>query len=384
MDKCLGVVMLIPTPRLSAAGVQKQALALANQLQSQEVRVCFVTPTYASNNPTRRGSARERPHFGKLKVTYLFTLRLLPSWSFLGSFLLWACMHRRSFHVIHAHNPALGVIACLVGWLMRKKVIVKIPSERYVHYLSGATLWRRLRRWTLTRRAARLVAVSTAMAHSLQAIGIAREQITMIPNGVEIASPHDNQDRFSLKTELLGNAEVPVVLFVGRLVEEKGVDRLLQVWASMPCRENLRLLIVGDGPLREVLEAMALRLNLRSSVRFLGHQTDVARLYGMADVFVLPSRTEGLSNALLEALASGVPAIVSNVGGNRDVIADQESGFLVDWEDTLFCGKVLATLLADPDLRQRVGNAAKRRALAFDLGHVAHQYKQLYGAILQE
>ena len=280
--------------------------------------------------------------------------------------------------------PPWGVIACLVSWPLRKKVVVKIPSEKNVRYLNGSTLFRRLRRWSLTRRAARIVAVSTDMTRSLQAIGIESQKIAMIPNGIESVSTNDTYDRLSLKTEIVGNAETPVVLFVGRLVGEKGVERLLKVWASLPCHESLRLLIVGDGPLKEELESMAVQLNLHTSVRFLGHQTDVARFYAMADVFVLPSWTEGMSNALLEAMAAGVPVIASNVGGNLDVVEDHASGFLVEWEDVSSCVKVLTALLADADLRQHMGNAAKLRARAFDLEHIAQRYQQLYSAVLKE
>jgi glycosyltransferase involved in cell wall biosynthesis len=384
MDKHIGVVMLSPSARPAAGGMQKQALSLAEALQAQGFHVVLVTQRRAVGQGRGAGGAGERQSSGMVSVTPLFALRALPGWSFLCSFFIWACLHRRGFQIIHAHDARLGVIASLVSWPIRKAVVVKIPSKVNVGYLDGATLFRRLRRWIVTRRAACIVAVSTEMARGLEAVGIEPEKIVMIPNGIDIASTNDNYDRLALKTALLGNADLPVVLFVGRLVEEKGVERLLKVWAAMPCHENLRLFIVGDGPLKEGLEAMAGRLNLRSSVWFLGQQAEVAKFYAMADVFTLPSLTEGMSNALLEAMAAGLPTVVSDVGGNKDVVEDRESGFLVEWEDTLSCVEVLTTLLADPDLRQRVGSAAKRRARAFDLGHIAHRYQQLYSAILQK
>jgi glycosyltransferase involved in cell wall biosynthesis len=152
----------------------------------------------------------------------------------------------------------------------------------------------------------------------------------------------------------------------------------------MPSHDGLILLIVGDGPLRRDLESRAESLRILSSVRFLGHQTEVTQFYAMADLFVLPSKTEGASNALLEAMAAGLPTIASNVGGNKDVIKDKESGFLVDWDDTTACVRTLLTLLSDHDLSRQIGNAANREACNFDMRSVAQRYFHLYQTVLQE
>jgi glycosyltransferase involved in cell wall biosynthesis len=307
---------------------------------------------------------------------------LLPAWSFLFSFLVWAWIHRDSFQIIHAHNAAMGVISSIVGSLIGKKVIVKIPSLKYVHYLTGHNLCRKLRRWILTRKTDRFIAVSTEMRQALLHAGIAREKLALIGNGIELPVHSTNTGTF--RKEISGEADRQVVLFVGRLVKEKGVDRLLKVWASLPGREQMVLLIVGDGPLRESLESQTRNLRLLPSVRFLGHQTEVAKFYSVADLFVLPSTTEGMSNSLLEAMAAGLPVVASNVGGNKDVIKHQQSGFLVDWEDTRLCARTLMTLSSDRELRQRIGNAARRQIRAFAIGDVAERYHGLYRAVLQE
>jgi glycosyltransferase involved in cell wall biosynthesis len=311
--------------------------------------------------PLESGNHEEEKILQGVEVTYLPILRLHPGWSFLGSFLCWALVHRRDFQIIHAHNPALGVIACIVGWALHKQVAVKLPSNRAVSYLRGGAPFRQLRRWILLRKVTRFVSVSTEMTQSLQNMGVGADRITWIPNGVEYMSTSHCHNRRALKIELLDNADAQVVLFVGRLVEEKGLERLLKVWAAMPCRENAILYLVGNGPLRGELKAVAARLDVLSSVRFLGHQPHVSKFYAIADLFVLPLHTEGKSNALLEAMAAGLPVVASAVGGNKDVIDDQVSGFLVNWDDTMLCGQVLSTLLAEPScvgpsvtLRKRV------------------------------
>jgi glycosyltransferase involved in cell wall biosynthesis len=375
-------VMILSNADPSVGGTERQALLLADALQAQGVGVFFLMKRWAGVG--RCGTAGESRYYGTVKITPLSTLRLYPGWSFLGTFLIWALRHCRCFQIIHAHTAGLGVIAGVVGWLTRKKVIVKIPSEKDVQYLSGGGLFRDLRRWVLRRQTSRFVAVSTEMVRSLIGVGIEAKRIALIPNGVEIPRVEDHFDQVSLKSGLLEDAEAFIVLFVGRLVAEKGLERLIRVWAALAGREKMTLVIAGDGPLRTELESLVKDLNLLSSVRFLGHQHDVSKLYTIADVFVLPSRTEGMSNALLEAMAAGIPPIASNVGGNRDVIEDQNSGFLVDWDDPTTCAQVIRKLLADAELRQRIGNAAKSRVRFFALPYIARQYQQLYYEVLQE
>jgi glycosyltransferase involved in cell wall biosynthesis len=373
------VAMLISKAEASLGGTQKQALRLADELQSQGVSVLILTKRKRGQHGHGQGGELN----GRVQIVHLPVSELQPAWSFLLSFLVWAWINRGSFQIIHAHNAAMGVISSVVGWLIGKKVIVKIPSLKYVQYLNGGSLSRELRRWILTRTTERFIAVSTEMVHALLEAGIAPQKLALICNGIELTAAC-NTNPCALKQELLGDPERPVVLFVGRLVKEKGLDRLLRVWAAVPGHERMLLLIVGDGPLREDLESQAKKLQLLSSVRFLGHQTDVSKFYFIADLFVLPSKTEGMSNSLLEAMAAGLPVVASNVGGNKDVIRDQQSGFLVDWEDTTLCAETLLTLLSDMELRQRIGNAARRQVSAFAMSNVAQRYHGLYQAVLQE
>jgi L-malate glycosyltransferase len=373
------VAMVISKAEASLGGTQKQALRLADELQSQAVSVFVLT----KRKSRKRAQTQGKELNGRVQIVYLPVTDLQPAWSFLFSLLIWAWVNRGSFQIIHAHNAATGVIASIIGWLTGKKVIVKIPSLKYVQYLNGGSLSRELRRWIITKKTDRFIAVSTEMLEALREAGIAPEKLALISNGIELTAPR-NTNPCALKQELSENPERPVVLFVGRLVKEKGVDRLLRAWASLPGHETMLLLIVGDGPLREDLESQAKKLRLFPSVRFLGHQAEVSKFYSIADLFVLPSKTEGMSNSLLEAMAAGLPVVASKVGGNKDVIEDQQSGFLVDWEDTTLCAEMLLTLLSDTELRQRMGNAARRQVSAFAMSDVAERYHDLYQAVLQE
>jgi glycosyltransferase involved in cell wall biosynthesis len=386
METALGVVMIISDVQPWSGGAQKQAICLANELWLQGVSLSLLDMQHQLSRTAGRKYPKLWPDseiHGMVTVTHLPTLRRQPAWSFLVSFLIWAYANRKRFQIVHAHGTALGFIGSLVGGLLRKKVVIKIPGMAAVQYLQGNSLPRRFRRCILMRQPDRFVAVSSEMVHALQEIGIRPEKITLIPNGVPPMETSSNHDRGSFKRELLGSAEVQVVLYVGRLAEVKGVDRLLTVWASMPHGVGAILLIVGDGPLREDLEALVLRLGLQASVRFLGPQAEVSKFYGIADLFALPSRSEGMSNALLEAMATGIPSVASDVGGNREVITNDETGILVNWEDTAACANLLQALLADQHRRQTMGEAAKKRVREFALPRVAERYRELYQAVLQ-
>jgi glycosyltransferase involved in cell wall biosynthesis len=153
------------------------------------------------------------------------------------------------------------------------------------------------------------------------------------------------------------------------------------MWSAMPRRDTATLLIVGDGPLRPELEREAAECGLDRSVRFLGSHADVTTFYRIADVFVLPSVTEGLSNALLEAMAAGLPVVASDVAGNREVIEDGVNGVLVDWADPGAAAGVVLRLLDDAELRRRVGEAARRCAGRFTIASVAERYCRLYQTV---
>ncbi len=382
--KPIGVVMVLSNMQFPLGGTQKQLLGLANALESQEVSVWIVSRRQKIFKPARGGYGTDMPPAASRNHVYfvhLPILRLQPAWSFLVSFLVWAAINRKRFQIIHAHSPRLGIIASVVGWMLRKAVIIKIPSVEHAADVQPGRLMHQLRRRILIEGSAGFIAVSKELAQHLCDAGISPGRIARIPNGVLLnGDPRPDYSKFKL--EFLGSSETRMVLYVGRLVEEKGVDQLLRVWASLPARHGAVLVIVGDGPLKPALEAQVEKSAILGSVRFTGHQADVAKFYAIADLFVLPSKTEGMSNSLLEAMAVGLPVIASDAGGNKDVLENQ-SGVLVNWHDIPECVGVLTTLLTTPDLRNRLGASGKKRALNFNLPSIAKQYRRLYESVLQ-
>jgi glycosyltransferase involved in cell wall biosynthesis len=171
------------------------------------------------------------------------------------------------------------------------------------------------------------------------------------------------------------------LLYVGRLHVEKGVDTLLDAWPRVLCQvPDGTLVLVGDGPLREDLQARGI-----PRVLFVGNVQDPLPYLQAAEVFVLPSRSEGLSGALLEAMATGLPCVATAIGGTVDVVTDGVDGWLVPANHPDALAQRLTTALLDPPERARVGLAARQRVLReFSLTDVARRLAQVYRALVAE
>jgi len=179
--------------------------------------------------------------------------------------------------------------------------------------------------------------------------------VKIIPNGVDPAVFHPADARPDGPARLL---------FVGRVVRQKGLDVLLDALAGLGNAPDWSLDVVGDGPARVELAARALRLGLTERVRFLGWRgrEEMPGLFRSADAFVFPSRDEGMPNAVLEAMASGLPVAATRISGNEELVRHGETGFLVPPDDPGALGEALTRLLAKPGLRADMG--AKARTLA--------------------
>lgn len=223
------------------------------------------------------------------------------------------------------------------------------------------------------RKAAAVVANSDGLA-ALARRFAPEVPVTVVPNGVDATL-------FTPVAENRKHTDGPLrLLVVGRLVRQKGVDCLLDAMARLPDPAVVALTVVGDGPARPELEAQAARLGLSGRVAFVGWRgrDELPGLYQTADVFVLPSRDEGMPNVVLEAMACGLPVVATDIPGSRDLVVDGETGVLMAVDDTAALHAALAQLAADPQARQRMGTAGRQRvAEHFSWGAVAAAYLAL-------
>lgn len=206
----------------------------------------------------------------------------------------------------------------------------------------------------LWRKAHRVVANSTGL-QTLARRFAPELPIATIPNGVD-------SQRFRPPSTLAHNLH-PRMLFVGRLVFQKGLDVLFRALAQLPPDLAWQLEIIGDGDLRGPLEAEARRLGLAEKITFAGwcERDVIAARYRHADLFVFPSRDEGMSNVVLEAMASGLPILATAIAGNEELVRDGENGVLVPPDDAPALTTALARLLAAPAQLPALGRASRTR-----------------------
>jgi len=240
----------------------------------------------------------------------------------LGSMAIAARRAARDADLVHAHWLPAGAAALVCG----RPFVVTLHG-------TDVELARRVPRLArrVLRRARGVVCVSHALAEAARALGARDPRV--IPNGIELPESAGEE------------AEPPEILFAGRLSPEKGIEELLEAG------DGLRLVVAGDGPLRA---------RARGALGFLP-RAELARLYGRAAVVACPSRREGFGMACAEAMAYGKPVVASAVGGLLDLVVDGETGVLVPPRDPAALRAALELLLADRELRRRLGGAARAR-----------------------
>jgi glycosyltransferase involved in cell wall biosynthesis len=206
-----------------------------------------------------------------------------------------------------------------------------------------------------------IVAVSPRVAESCrQRFGLSSSKVTVIPNGVDLGRFEALPPSSIAKSELGLEAGHLVITCTANFRPVKGHKYLLEAFAVVHRQvPHAKLLLVGDGPLRASFEADIRRLELSEHVRLLGATEQVERVLAASDLFVLPSLTEGMSNALLDAMAAGLAVVATDAGGNADVIEDGVCGLLVPPRDSNALAEAMLRLLNDAYLRDQLGTAAR-------------------------
>ena len=290
------------------------------------------------------------------------------------------------FDVVHAH---LAYASIWGGWAAPGAGVPLVatlhaaPAEASLFSREG--LRQRLLVALLARRAARVVAVSTALARTWIDRGLPAECVQVVPNGIDLSRFEEAPgERSGLSRELGLPEEAPVLVTVSALRPGKGLGDLLEAFARVLVeRPEGVLVIAGDGPLREPLEQRARELAIDGSIRWLGLRRDVPRLLAAADLFVLPSRWDAFPTAVLEAMAAGLPVAATRTGGIPDMVEDGAHGLLTPPGDVAALTRALAKLLAlDPEERARFGRRGRKRVEErFSLEAWGDRLEALYGRV---
>jgi glycosyltransferase involved in cell wall biosynthesis len=296
---------------------------------------------------------------------------LLRSLDFLVLLLLWVGTLRAVFWTFHSVEFELSASDLESGrWLLGAK-----KSAHRLLYRAGA-------RWV-----SGMIAVSDDVKRSMEAVlGRLGGKVSVIHNGVDIRRYWSQRSIDRVKRELGLDPNVQVVVTVGRLARPKGHKSLIEAWRlASPALPDAHLLIVGDGELRFDLQEQVKCLGLGARCHFLGVREDVPDLLAAAELFVLPSLWEGMSVALLEAMAAGRPVVATAVSGTGQVMLPGKTGLVVPPADSQALADAMVALLTNRTLARDMGKAARRIVeREFSAEQQAARHVALYEAALHQ
>ena len=351
-------VLLVVT-QMELGGAQNTCLWLANRLHraGYPTRLCFLydkagmVPQLRSEHGFPIDDLR-----AKRSGAVISPLRVLR-----GCLRLWRLMRTARPDVVLTFTPYSNVLGCLIAWMAG--IPLRIASQRTVLYHYPRLLW-----WAegwLARRGViqQVIAVSEAVRRfCVLEQGIPPERVQVIPNGVELDRFATVREQRLAKRSELGLEGGFVILSIARLQPVKGLDDLIGAVALLRERvDRPLLLVVGGGPQKAELERLVAAAGLAGLVRLEGEVADPRPYLAAADVFALASTREGLPNALLEAMAAGLPIVATRVGGVPEAVEDGISGLLVQPGNPEALAEAIVRLWKDPEVRQQLGANASRR-----------------------
>jgi len=274
----------------------------------------------------------------------------------------------RSLHIAVVHTAALPSNVFGLPAAALARVPVRIGNRREINPDKSASAIALQR--VAYACAHVVVANSRAAADRLQIEGVRRRNVVVIPNGLD----------HSLFVAAARRACPRTIVTVANLRPEKGHDVLIDAAAEIVRRvPDARFVLIGDGPMRERLRAHAADRGVGHAVTFAGHCDNVAARLAEADVFVLPSRSEAFPNAVLEAMAAGLPIVASGVGGILELIDPGRTGVLVPPDDSRALADALSTVISDPVSAARLGDAARAEAGSrYSFGRMVDAFERLY------
>ena len=288
---------------------------------------------------------------------------------------LYKLFRRERPHIVHTHAWGTLCEGMVAARLARVPAVIHGEHGTLQLRPYQARLQRVMWGW-----ADRVLSVSSRLADRMaDSTGFPLERITVIRNGVDLTRFQSVSRAESRRA--LGLPEHDLLIgTAGRLVAVKDQANLLTAVKHLSdSGVTVTAVIAGDGPLRGDLESQAAALGIAGRVRFLGHQPAIERVYAALDVFVLPSRSEGLSNTILEAMASGVPVVATRVGGADELVEHGITGLLVPPESPQPLADALARFVREAGFRKSAGTAGRLAALArFGLDTMMREYTRVY------
>ena len=362
-----------------ASGAERQALAQGAELARRGHSVRVVTRAVA-------GCPRDETIAGVRVHRWVRTSNLGPLFglSFVAGVIGSLRRLRPDYDLIHTHQGLWEAISTGIGrsFLSGAPVLVQPASSGYY---GEAEELARTRGFPVLRRAIlrnpAFAAISADIEAQWLALGVPPGRMIRMASGVDADHFRPGPPDPSIVRAL---PPAPRVVFTGRLHPQKNLGLLLDAWPKVAEATGASLVLVGQGEEREALIARAARLGVGDRVHLAGGVADPAEYLRAADVFALPSLAEGMSNSLLEAMATGLPCLATAIGGNTDLLAKGPAGLLLPGDDPRAWSDALIRVLTDLAFARGVGAAARRRIEEeFSLAAVVTRYQALYRRLLE-
>jgi len=304
-----------------------------------------------------------------------------------GLYKLYRFLRRSDYEIIHTHTSKAGFVGRLAAKLAGIPIIIHTVHGFAFHEESRPlTLWFYA---SLERIAShwcdKIVTVSKFHRDWALKLGIGNEEkVLAIPNGIPEERVAPNRSKEEIRKELNLTKEI-VILSTGRLAPQKGLQYLIK---SIPIlfskiKKSFKVLLVGEGPLEYYLKNLVKTLGIEQYVKFLGFRNDIGNLLSISDIVVLPSLWEGLSIALLEAMAAGKPIITTTIGSNLEVVRNEESALLVPSKSPESIAEAIIRLIDNRDLAIKLGDQARKTYEdKYTEEKMVNKYMELYFSLL--
>jgi L-malate glycosyltransferase len=334
---------------LAYGGAEKLLVTFARQAQKQDVHMTVICLSDKRGTPVRVELESYGAMVVVLKSRKLFDLKTLRE--------MFQIMRAGDFDVVQTHLTYANITGALIGRLAGLPVIATLHSiiddARHSHPLRA-----RLEFWVMRYLDKRVITVGESVADTYSPI--LRRELDVIPNAVSIPDMVTSEERTNLRTELMGDPKLLLCIAVGRLSPEKGYLDLLTAFDIVRKENpNARLVIAGDGVARSDIEAKIVELDLAGYVELLGLRSDVSYLLTVSDLYVNASLWEGLPLAHLEAMAAGLPLVVTAVGEIPRFVSE-DTGLTAPPQSPTELSKAILSLLADPTRRAAMGKSARQ------------------------
>lgn len=268
-------------------------------------------------------------------------------------------LRSRRYHLVHAFSLTAELWTTVASALVRRPPAF-VSSVRGLYLDKPDWFWR-IKRMILARSAAIIANAEAGAAAAAERSGVSRSRIDVVPNGTLPVASLPPDQRNAIRRSLGVPDGRLFGLFVGRLVKEKNLPCLMRALAALPPATRPWIALAGDGPMRKEIEDMRVLSCLEGDVRFLGERDDTVSLMQAADLMILPSSLEGMSNVLMEAMSACCPVVASDVGGNPELVRDGETGLIFPNDDSDALAGQLGRLMNDDVLRKTLADRALQR-----------------------